>query len=623
MDGCEEYNPNPNRNCTRSCGGTNIPFPFGLEKGCYALEQFQLRCTPGNVTVLNRNEIEYHVGHIAVNEGYLRIVGLDSNNAGIEIGYRTPDSYDFRVTTGDLFDLSEEIDTKMWWVAANTTCAVAMSRQKQDIYACRSVNSTCLDVTYGNVMTQLGYRCTCLQGYEGNPYAVDGCKDINECLLPRKCNGTCENYPGGFSCKACTHGEEFDATKGTCVIPAKRHIPTSGIAIGIGCGIGVLLIAFGITMLIKKWKRDKLDGIRRANFKKNKGLLLEQLILDQNATDTTKIFSLEELEKATNNFDRSRILGKGGQGEVYKGIVSDQRVVAIKRSKVVNQHEIEQFINEVAILSQIIHCNVVKLLGCLETEVPLLVYEFISNGTLYNLLHNSASGISWDERVRIALETATALAYLHSAAAVSIFHRDIKSANILLDDSLTTKVADFDISKSLPIGQTRVKTAVQGTFGYLDPEYLKTQQLTGKSDVYSFGVLLVEIFTRKKPFYYNEHDEVQKLPDNFREAVHLGDLMDIIDPQLVEVTGEEIDAIASIAISCLSDRGEERPVMGDVQMRLQLIQSKRLRKRQIFTRDDEEIEPSLCPNIGTSRAKSSSINRRFSGEQDMSSTMPR
>ncbi|XP_044421568.1 putative wall-associated receptor kinase-like 16 [Triticum aestivum] len=414
-------------------------------------------------------------------------------------------------------------------------------------------------------------------------------EDIGECQLKDKypCYGT----SGDFNVKnGCRPDDKFTL--------APKVV--TGVIVGLGAAFGMLLVGLSGIFVFYRWKR----GIRKQQckmyFQKNQGLLLEQLILsDENASNRTMIFSLEELEKATNNFDDTRIVGRGGHGMVYKGILSDQRVVAIKKSKLVEEAEINEFINEVAILSQINHRNIVKLFGCcLETEVPLLVSDFIPNGSLFDVLHGeSVSGhsLSWDDCLRIALESAGALCYLHTSASISVFHCDVKSStNILLDAYYTVKVSDFGASRTAPIHQTHVTTNVQGTYGYLDPEYYQTGQLNEKSDVYSFGVLLLELLTRKEPvFRSNAGGECyQNLSIYFISEIKVRAVGEVVATQVLEeATEDEINTIASLAEMCLCLRGEERPTMKQVESTLQYLRTKRLSSCQIGEGSDEEIQP--------------------------------
>ncbi|PPD87737.1 hypothetical protein GOBAR_DD15326 [Gossypium barbadense] len=331
-------------------------------------------------------------------------------------------------------------------------------------------------------------------------------------------------------------------------------------------------------LLLATWSMYK-----QKYFKRNGGLLLQQhLSSNEGNVEKIKLFTSKEMEKATDHYNENRILGQGGQGTVYKGMLIDGSIVAIKKSKMVegkksDEKKVEQFINEVIILSQINHRNVVKLLGCcLEAEVPLLVYEFIPNGTLYDLIRNQNEELplTWEMRLRIAIEIANALFYLHSAASAPIYHRDIKSSNILLDDKYRAKVSDFGTSKSLALEQTHLTTRVQGTFGYMDPEYFRSSQFTEKSDVYSYGVVLIELLTGQKPISANQSEPVRSLVSYFLHSMQENSLFKIIDPMVVkDGLEQEIMVVALLAKRCLNLNGKKRPTMKQVAMELEMIKA--------------------------------------------------
>lgn len=329
-----------------------------------------------------------------------------------------------------------------------------------------------------------------------------------------------------------------------------------------------------ITLLYFCIKKRKLIQAREKFFQQNGGLLLkERISTKEGAVEASRIFTAEELKKATNNYANDRILGHGGNGIVYRGVLRDTCIVAIKKSRTVDESQIEQFINEVLILTQINHRNVVKLFGCcLEDEVPLLVYEYVSEGNLYEHIHNQrgAGWLTWQNRLRIAAEIATTLAYLHSFASMPIIHRDVKSANILLDNVYTAKVADFGVSRLIPLDQTHVATLVLGTSGYLDPEYSRTSQLTEKSDVYSFGVVLAELLTGLKPIIRARSEENKNLADFFVLSMNSNSLFHIIDHRVLrEGSLEQLQKMAELVKNCLQPHGEDRPTMKDVSIELE------------------------------------------------------
>ncbi|XP_074319031.1 wall-associated receptor kinase 2-like [Silene latifolia] len=460
------------------------------------------------------------------------------------------------------------------WMIGTDNCAIAQAR---GTCLCNG-HSTCDDSS-----VNAGYRCKCNDGYSGNPYLANGCKDVDECadqgLNNCKKQEYCINSNGGYSCR-CPKGFHGDGTKtGTC-IPHRKEISTTSFKVSVGVGgsiIGSIMLAF---VLYLQREKKRLKIARETFFRQNGGHLLHQRLISGRdvKVEMLKVFTIEELEKATNKYNDNNIIGEGGFGVVYKGTLDNNQVVAIKKSRKVDSAQTEQFINEVVILSQLNNRHVVKLLGCcLETELPLLVYEFIDNGTLSDHLHDEvkASLLKWDMRLKIASQVAEVLSYLHTTISIPIIHRDIKSTNILLDQNYMAKVADFGASRLVPVDQDHLATIILGTRGYLDPEYLQTSELTQKSDVYSFGVVLVELFTREYALSFDRPENERCLANFFLMKLKEDRLLEIIDKTMVsnEVL-KQVREVANLAQWCLRLKGDERPTMKEVAAELERIRGR-------------------------------------------------
>ncbi|CAN1251700.1 Wall-associated receptor kinase 2 [Linum perenne] len=403
--------------------------------------------------------------------------------------------------------------TAIEWVVEEKRCDVAKSNTTS--YACRA-NSDCVYSENGN-----GYRCLCKPGFRGNPYL--GCQDIDECAEPEKypCHGKCKNTVGDYTCN-CPVGMRGDGK--------------------------VACQGFRVTAIVAG--------------KNNGGMLLQH--------QRVRIFKESELSKATNNYDSDHFLGEGGFGHVYKGILSDDNntPVAIKKPKgsmdkaqSINQ----EFQHEIAVVSQVNHINVVKVVGlCLETKLPILVYEFIANGTLFDHIHKQRSRVmsTWPQRLRIATEIAQALDYLHSLANPPIIHGDIKSTNILLDSEFRAKVSDFGASVLISPGE---------------------KPYSGSSVRTEEKINLIQYFL---------NSDLDKIT-GFWGVVEDGEM-------------EEMEAFAEVARRCLNFSGLKRPAMKEVAEELG-----RLRKLKSFGYDGTEEMECL---LGKSNGFASSLSFGYSEE---------
>ncbi|GJV67097.1 cysteine-rich receptor-like protein kinase 42 [Tanacetum coccineum] len=277
-------------------------------------------------------------------------------------------------------------------------------------------------------------------------------------------------------------------------------------------------------------------------------------------------YKYETLEKATNFFDISNKLGQGGAGSVYKGTLTNGEVVAVKRLFFNTRQWVDEFFNEVNLISAIEHKNLIKLLACsIEGPESLLVYEFVPNKSLDHFLFDKdkVQILSWKQRMGVILGTAEGLAYLHEGCHVRIIHRDIKSSNILLDKDFTPKIADFGLVRTFGADRSHLSTGIAGTLGYMAPEYIVRGQLTEKADVFSFGVVVLEIACGKRnnAFVEDSGSLLQTVWKLYKEGVVAESIDPLLDGDFPE---QEALQVLQIGLLCTQASAALRPSMAQV-----------------------------------------------------------
>ncbi|KAM1307361.1 hypothetical protein ACFX2H_009625 [Malus domestica] len=603
-------------NRCQDCGHTPVPYPLSTSPDC-GNQHYKVRCHAGSLWFDALNSSSYLITSInpLTRRLIIRPPGLANNVTCMSADFKSQGlildgNLPFNITSSNTvigMNCSYEMLTLSKNCSSNSLCHDYIKHNAMAASACGCFQICCLFKTGGftnaykiGVMKE---RCSAyesfvnLDSFSGplNIWPESGVEMMwesprePECKVSVDCRGLsnseCLVDRSGQRRCLCKTGFQWDPINAICQNLKCPNWRPYKLRMKLASFIGGLIIAavamlLGASLAFIVYNRREKKIARAAHFSLTKSRE-DMLNANNNTGKSAKLFTGKEITRATKSFSKDKVLGAGGFGEVFKGVLDDGTITAVKRAQPGNTKGMDQILNEVRILCQVSHRSLVRLMGCcLELEQPLLIYEYIPNGTLFEHLHgnyNTANRVSltWRMRLTIAHQTAEGLAYLHDSVTPRIYHRDIKSSNILLDKKLNAKVADFGLSRLAVAESSHITTCAQGSFGYLDPEYYLNFQLTDKSDVYSYGVVLLELLTSKKAIDFNREEEDVNLVVYVKNTLKEERLMDAVDPRLKEGTGivelETMKEFASLALACLDERRQNRPSMKEVADEIQYI----------------------------------------------------
>lgn len=440
-------------------------------------------------------------------------------------------------------------------------------------------------------------------------------KQLNVSIGPP---GLIEVYPNGILngleiMKISNSRGSLDALDGFSPKNSKIKV---GYIVGIAAGSFICLVSVLVLVLICRRRRKLAHVSHLKAEEENYGMTGDFALFSSSKIGYR--FPFVAIQEATDSFSENLVIGVGGFGRVYKGVLRDETKVAVKRGGSQSHQGLAEFRTEIEMLSQFRHRHLVSLIGyCDERNEMIIIYEYMENGTLKDHLYGAKFPcLSWKQRLDICIGAARGLHYLHTGSSKAIIHRDVKSANILLDENLMAKVADFGLSKTGPdLDQTHVSTAVKGSFGYLDPEYLTRQQLTEKSDVYSFGVVMFEVLCGRPVIDPSLPREKVNLVECVIKSLTREQMEDLIDPSIInQIKPESLRKYIDIAAKCIAECSLDRPAMGDVLWNLECALQLQCNEEKLNQNGEEKLNQNgeVSSHVNADQSQSSVSALQFS-----------